>query len=225
MATTAAAQRTLDIPELLEDILLHLPVCDLLFARRVCKNWSKQVSESHKIQRTLFFGPTSTATMNYNMVADRWFGMPYLPEPVRSKDGAECRKVTPIINPLLSAVLDGSRKFKVINYDAQRLPWSAAQLDGSGSLGRLLLSHPPAREVIIEHSCADAAIAWTVTGVTVGHIAATLEAHIESCMACLIEGRRALKNVRWELCGSEHLEQRDSACTGWEIWALLGKPK
>ncbi|KAK4902923.1 hypothetical protein LTR27_000862 [Elasticomyces elasticus] len=45
------------IPELLEEILLHLPFIDLLFSQRVCKIWHSVVSGSSKIQKALFLTP------------------------------------------------------------------------------------------------------------------------------------------------------------------------
>ncbi|KAK5677249.1 hypothetical protein LTS10_010438 [Elasticomyces elasticus] len=45
------------ITELLENILLHLPLIDLLFSQRVCKTWHNVVSGSSKIQKALFFTP------------------------------------------------------------------------------------------------------------------------------------------------------------------------
>lgn len=47
----------LDIPELLEAILLHLPTRDLLLSQGVSRHWKEIVDESIALQRALFFEP------------------------------------------------------------------------------------------------------------------------------------------------------------------------
>ncbi|KAI4864052.1 hypothetical protein F4820DRAFT_449366 [Hypoxylon rubiginosum] len=50
------------IPELLENILVNLPVCDLLFnAQRVSKEWKSIVKRSPRIQKTLFMKSSQTS--------------------------------------------------------------------------------------------------------------------------------------------------------------------
>jgi len=53
-----AAQRTFDVPELLEHVLLQLPIKDLLFAQKVCKHWKQTIEASPRAQQALFFRPT-----------------------------------------------------------------------------------------------------------------------------------------------------------------------
>ncbi|KAK5699477.1 hypothetical protein LTR97_005605 [Elasticomyces elasticus] len=48
-------QQVLDLPELLENILIQLPIRDLLFAQKVCKDWQQAIAASPKIQEALFF--------------------------------------------------------------------------------------------------------------------------------------------------------------------------
>lgn len=51
-------EKALAIPELLEAILLHLPIIDILVnAQRVCKTWHDCVEGSTPLQRTLFLRP------------------------------------------------------------------------------------------------------------------------------------------------------------------------
>ncbi|KAF7190714.1 hypothetical protein HII31_07873 [Pseudocercospora fuligena] len=52
-----ACHNTLGTSELLENILLHLPMRDLLLDQRVCKTWKACIDSSVKLQRGLFFKP------------------------------------------------------------------------------------------------------------------------------------------------------------------------
>ncbi|TKA57252.1 hypothetical protein B0A55_12593 [Friedmanniomyces simplex] len=49
--------KILDLPELLGNILLHLPLRDLLFAQKVCAHWKQSIEASPAIQKALFFKP------------------------------------------------------------------------------------------------------------------------------------------------------------------------
>jgi hypothetical protein len=50
-----ATKRTLAIPELLEIILSHLPIRDLLLGQRVCRLWQQCITASSLLQQRLFF--------------------------------------------------------------------------------------------------------------------------------------------------------------------------
>ncbi|CAK1368028.1 unnamed protein product [Cercospora beticola] len=53
-----ACQRTFNVPELAEEILLHLPPQNLLCqVQRVCRQWRRTVESSELIQQYLFFRP------------------------------------------------------------------------------------------------------------------------------------------------------------------------
>ena len=52
---TTATLRTLHLPELLEQILLHLPQRDLLLAQRTSRAFHQTINSSPKLQRALFF--------------------------------------------------------------------------------------------------------------------------------------------------------------------------
>ncbi|KAK5684570.1 hypothetical protein LTS10_004442 [Elasticomyces elasticus] len=54
MAFTA---QVVNLPELLEAILLELPTRDLLLAQRVCTNWRTAITTSPNLQKMLFFKP------------------------------------------------------------------------------------------------------------------------------------------------------------------------
>ncbi|KAK5108546.1 hypothetical protein LTR62_008203 [Meristemomyces frigidus] len=52
-----AVATTLAIPELLETILLNLPLTYILLAQRVCKAWRNLIRDSKAIQQSLFLAP------------------------------------------------------------------------------------------------------------------------------------------------------------------------
>ena len=47
----------LEVPELLEMILLWLPMKDLLFAQKICRRWQAAINGSKQIRKALFFEP------------------------------------------------------------------------------------------------------------------------------------------------------------------------
>ncbi|KAK5737151.1 hypothetical protein LTR17_006934 [Elasticomyces elasticus] len=51
----ANQQQALALPELLEHILLRLPMRDLLFAQKVCRDWQQAINSSPSIQKALCF--------------------------------------------------------------------------------------------------------------------------------------------------------------------------
>ncbi|KAK4965373.1 hypothetical protein LTR42_012129 [Elasticomyces elasticus] len=65
-----AAQQVLDLPELLESILLILPMRDLLLAQRVSKTFQQVILSSPHIQRALFFAPGKGADVNLSLAQD-----------------------------------------------------------------------------------------------------------------------------------------------------------
>ncbi|KAK5681768.1 hypothetical protein LTS10_006301 [Elasticomyces elasticus] len=65
-----AAQQVLDLPELLESILLGLPMRDLLLAQRVSKTFQQVIVSSPHIQRALFFAPGKAADVNLLLTQD-----------------------------------------------------------------------------------------------------------------------------------------------------------
>ncbi|KAF2656964.1 hypothetical protein K491DRAFT_714862 [Lophiostoma macrostomum CBS 122681] len=67
LKTTPAAKarrpptpKPLEIVELLEQILLHLPQRDLLLAQRVCRRWHAVINSSKHIQQALYLLPLPT---------------------------------------------------------------------------------------------------------------------------------------------------------------------
>ncbi|USW53653.1 Putative F-box-like domain superfamily protein [Septoria linicola] len=65
MSLSSAAQRTFNVAELLEMILLELPPRDVLLAQRVNKQWQGAITASLKLQQLLFFKPVSAQVLVY----------------------------------------------------------------------------------------------------------------------------------------------------------------
>lgn len=81
--TTSARSRAFGVTEVLENILLKLPIRDLLFAQGVSKQFQQVILDSITLQRALFFKPTPGTL-----------------------DG---KAVTPTINPLLAKRMPSHR--------------------------------------------------------------------------------------------------------------------
>jgi len=55
--STSAAETVLKTPELVEMILVHLDLNQLLFAQRVCRHWKEITRDSQKLKRALYLSP------------------------------------------------------------------------------------------------------------------------------------------------------------------------
>jgi hypothetical protein len=53
----SATQKVFGVFELLEAILLNLPIKDLLFAQKISKNFNQVIKSSTPLQKALFFQP------------------------------------------------------------------------------------------------------------------------------------------------------------------------
>ncbi|KAK4989311.1 hypothetical protein LTR50_003303 [Elasticomyces elasticus] len=60
MASHAAVDNVFLLPELLEQILLQVPIKDVLVYQRVCGQWQAVIASSIRLQRALFFAPDWT---------------------------------------------------------------------------------------------------------------------------------------------------------------------
>lgn len=91
------AAKVLDIPELLEQILLDVPMRTLLLSQRVCRDFKSTIDDSPKLQRALFF-------------------LPDLPKPATKKPRTDHRNGSPgpriKFNPLLVTVTGGAASFE-----------------------------------------------------------------------------------------------------------------
>ncbi|KAK5691310.1 hypothetical protein LTR17_025696 [Elasticomyces elasticus] len=118
-----AAQQVLDLPELLESILLILPMRDLLLAQRVSKTFKQVIVSSPHIQRALFFAPGKAADVYLLLAQD-----------MHNRSG-DC-----VANPLLfrhTRPRTGDLKLRL---DAEQLHDS---VEVEASFMRMLLTQPP----------------------------------------------------------------------------------
>ena len=63
--TKAARTKVLNTNELLEHILLHLPLRQLLFAQRVNKRFRATIRDTPRIKQALFIDPSSTERVQW----------------------------------------------------------------------------------------------------------------------------------------------------------------
>lgn len=95
------AAKVLDTYELLEDILLHLPLRQLLLAQRVNKQFHAVIQDSLKINQVLFFKPATTTTVEWWPTAQigRRIGSFTVSECIWTSKGEKSEQVV-IVNPL-----------------------------------------------------------------------------------------------------------------------------
>lgn len=70
----ALIERVLCTTELLEMILLHLPLKDLLLAQRVSTKWRAIINDSPDLQKALFFRPAVSEVLFFHEVGYQTFG-------------------------------------------------------------------------------------------------------------------------------------------------------
>ena len=76
-----ASEKVSAIGELLEAILLQIPVKDLLLNQRVCKQWHSTIKNSTRLQQALFFKPLTARPLLKNPQPSGiafYAGAPYL---------------------------------------------------------------------------------------------------------------------------------------------------
>jgi len=63
--------------DLLEDILLHLPIRDLLLSKRVCQQWSGMQDTSSRVRKALFIEPFHAQKIYYPSASKQhWYLVP-----------------------------------------------------------------------------------------------------------------------------------------------------
>ena len=86
------------LPELFEAIFLHLPMAELLFAQRVCKQWQTLIQSNTRIQRALFLAPLPPhQTSRFRLQPARFTSM--FGEALTVREGKEYW-----LNPLLAEI-------------------------------------------------------------------------------------------------------------------------
>ncbi|KAK5681486.1 hypothetical protein LTS10_006017 [Elasticomyces elasticus] len=136
-APATPQDRLFGVAELLENVLLGLPLRDLLLSQRVCRTWRGNVKQSSMIQRALFLKPSTTITMILHLVdTSTEHPLPLI-----------CRgKIFPTLNPLASKYLLEHDPFCRLRLTSDELLGHIADSTSSASIGNMYLTHPPMRE-------------------------------------------------------------------------------
>ncbi|KAK3623061.1 hypothetical protein LTR56_021814 [Elasticomyces elasticus] len=145
-----ATNNVLDLPELLENILLQLPMRDLLFAQKVCKTWKLTIDTTLSIQKALFFAPGMVKDIAYipptHIPVPKWLGTPNSARREFSYSdrlaAQECQSYIKsagiegyALNPLLVSHNDGEVDFR-------HGPWYI-DAEPMGSWVRMFVTQPP----------------------------------------------------------------------------------
>ncbi|KAK4898590.1 hypothetical protein LTR27_003762 [Elasticomyces elasticus] len=133
-------------PELLENILLNLPIRDLLFSQAVCRRWKATVNSSVRIQRALFFIPGTAEDINYvspdHTASTKWMVPDTQPGQFCPRSVIYCanvKQLTYALNPLLTTYeVEGEQR-----YTLRPEFWRSKDTDLAGSWSRMYLTQPP----------------------------------------------------------------------------------
>lgn len=103
MERTSAATKVASIPELLEHILLYLPLRTLLLVQTVSKSFHLFIQGSIKIKRALFLEPTGDKTVSWHGPTSSGRLQPEGCEIGRWQysNGAASQAIKPMLNPFL----------------------------------------------------------------------------------------------------------------------------
>ncbi|KAK4897583.1 hypothetical protein LTR27_004729 [Elasticomyces elasticus] len=245
------ATSPLFLPELLENILLHLPIQELLHLQVVCTSWRACVKSSPKIQQALMFRCVSVKPVHWHSdskLKAHWCDLPRDTKDQRDTSRRLCaqgqNRADLFLNPffanfvLHSGISTGTTAFEdfpwnMINYQALRLPWNAAQPGSGSSISHMLLTNPPTSEVHLmpprwRHDGVGV-YARNTAGVTMEDIAAEIERHITACETCQNEATPDMSRYQtygtyWTLAGFTRLESVQTDPNGWAVLEDLARP-
>ncbi|KAK4951724.1 hypothetical protein LTR10_009643 [Elasticomyces elasticus] len=146
----------LDIPELLENILMNLPLRDILFSQRVCRMWHEEIKQFPTIQEVLFLRTTSESrlTLHYAQPVRKTYGGGHWCKhgdglsAARARWTKECDQTYgPIANPLVRGnIMRGAwntdsdyyrprKGTRGAGFDPQSPLWSSVRQGEYGMLG------------------------------------------------------------------------------------------
>ncbi|KAK5718573.1 hypothetical protein LTR15_008304 [Elasticomyces elasticus] len=220
-----ACTATLDTVELLENILLYLPLQKLLLSQRVNKQWQSVVQGSHKARRALFLQQTSdTKLEHYEFDTEAfcteeglvWQGKILINPLIKNFGSHVCRRV------FFSDSFFGNDEAEE-DYDGRySQPWakdfeSQAEFAGckmaknssGGSWKDMAVFFPPVRSanpVCEEHIWTRLGLEDLATtsqqGITLGDLAAILSSERSECDACMDDAQdhySARGDISWWL--------------------------
>lgn len=162
-------ERVLSTAELLEGILLQLPMKDLLFAQEVCKSWQTVITHSVQLRRALFMEPAKCGPVSWMdwRIDDKQMYMMDLGPPLRAlrgllhrkplvryqahwgKQRVDANKYRVFINPLLAKhfpVLTRNGVFCGQTFD----DLSPAMQDPAASWRRMLITQPAIDTLLLQ---------------------------------------------------------------------------
>ena len=158
----AASRRVVNAYELVENILLYLPLPQLLLAQRTCKFFQGVIVDSERIKQALFLAPVRSQTVEFYYDVQRYQIHAQERDPDSgwrtSKSGPN---VTPLMNPFIpwsrSAYESGSDWREVMAESLSRGYATRASPDPrhgmkrqkKQSWTRMLLTQPPARKLTV----------------------------------------------------------------------------
>ncbi|KAK5681487.1 hypothetical protein LTS10_006018 [Elasticomyces elasticus] len=241
----------LDIPELLENILMNLPLRDILFSQRVCRMWQESIKQSPNIQEVLFLRTTSDTTITAHLAqppSARFREMHWC----KHGGGAprelaiwtnECKMdYRPIGNPLVGTYVLGNAwgpKYRAFfrlsdGIRPQSLRWECLRQDTPSMLGRMFLTYPPIREIKMippnayeaQGDDEDMDLVRVHDDLRVynarGLTMKDLADRLRMHISdCIRCLNRAPQDDRWGMCGALIVQQPKDGITGWEMLTML----
>lgn len=153
MTTRGAKQRGLSdtvflATELLEKILLQLPMKDLLLAQQVCRKWKAVISESRDLQTALYLLPSETLfRWNYQFSPKAKLTRISLSTPHQyNVEGTSYMYSIATLNSLLCKeiyAVDIHNKVAILRYDGFQFNRSLAVGSPTASWQEMFLTQPP----------------------------------------------------------------------------------
>ncbi|KAK4951723.1 hypothetical protein LTR10_009642 [Elasticomyces elasticus] len=235
-----------DVSELLERVLLYLPLRDILLSQRVCHLWQESFNQSPKIQRVLFLKATSTLTvMNHRIwheeqsqVDSHWCKLPTEDAEMYVEADGHCEgAVEPIANPLAYKYLQQGY-YPFYGYHDFEFPFTRDILLGQigrsasdASLGNMFLTNPPIRDAHIFWpqfmETGHCIVLRNEAGLTAKDMLTQLEDHTSTCTTCLEEIRTKKSKKRGYRYRVHEVEDLNWAyqplyeCDGWTMLEVL----
>ncbi|KAK5705544.1 hypothetical protein LTR97_002663 [Elasticomyces elasticus] len=189
MATTTAGGTLASTPELVEMILLQLPLPNVLLAQRVDRTWYAIIKESPQLQRALFFRPRRDISLVFPSAAictlpckSAGTCKRLLEPPGHGREGirwmfevagtqeAHC----PTINPLTTTLWPEQwMSSEEIEFRTPLVGHNTAVARREASWRRMLFTQPPVTNLMVDHGYArhwHEVVATSAAGVTLGDI-------------------------------------------------------
>ncbi|KAK5675785.1 hypothetical protein LTS10_011512 [Elasticomyces elasticus] len=206
----------LDVPELLENIILYLPLRDIVQAQRVSKHWLDSIKSSPRIQQALFLRRSVNISSKLRQTA-----CPVLGLQVADAEGHNQQAYALPTTGVDLIMRPGSTE------------WIAAQAVDQSSLGNMFVSQPPSYELHIRPDVVGFHAAVRVRndkGVTVGDVGRKLQEHVRCCGTCktaLNQYARIEYSDRystwWPFTWSDDVQRSKLETCGWTVLARMTK--